>query len=75
MYAMLCPLLRERDGYNHQGAATGADPDYLAATYYRAFLSLDQDKNKNPISAADLQKVLAENPHHAICPLRDRFSR
>ena len=65
MYAMLCPLLRERDGYNHQGAATGADPDYLAATYYRAFLSLDQDKNKNPISAADLQKVLAENPHHA----------
>ena len=65
MYAMLCPLVRECDGYQHQGSVAGADPDYLASTYYRAFLSLDNHEEKKPISEADLLKVLEINPSHS----------
>lgn len=64
MYEMLCPLLRESDEYQHQGSVTGADPDYLAATYYRAFLSLENEGGKMPISESDLQKILDINPSH-----------
>ena len=64
MYAMLCPLVREQDKYDHTGGAEGQDPDRLAATYYRAFLSLDQDEDKQPISVVDLNTVLAGNPDH-----------
>jgi|GEM_PF-2296853 len=65
MYAMLCPLVRESDGYLHQGSVPDADPDYLASTYYRSFLSLDNVKEKKPISEADLLKVLEINPRHS----------
>jgi len=65
MYAMLCPLVRECDGYQHQGNVAGADPDYLASTYYRAFLSLDNNEEKKPISEADLLKILEINPLHS----------
>jgi tetratricopeptide (TPR) repeat protein len=64
MYEMLCPILRESDEYQHQGNATGADPDFLAATYYRAFLSLENEGGKMPMSESDLQKLLDINPSH-----------
>lgn len=64
MYLMLCPLLRELDGYDHRGRMADADSDYLAATYYRAFLALDQNEEKSPISVADLDKVIGVNPDH-----------
>ncbi|MDD1728451.1 MAG: tetratricopeptide repeat protein [Methanospirillum sp.] len=65
MYAMLCPLLKESEGYHHQGSVPDADVDFLAATYYRAFLSLDTTGEKTPISATDLEKVIAVNPAHS----------
>lgn len=64
MYEMLCPIVRESDKYLHQGSATGTDPDFLAATYYRAFLSLENEKGKMLMSESDLQKILDINPSH-----------
>ena len=65
MYAMLCPLLRESDQYDHTGGVTDLDADHIAATYYRAFLSLDPGSDTQPISSSDLDIVLASNPSHA----------
>lgn len=64
MYEMLCPIVREGDKYQHQGSVTGADPDFLAATYYRAFLSLENEGGKKLMSESDLQKILEINPSH-----------
>ncbi|PWR72129.1 hypothetical protein DK846_09065 [Methanospirillum lacunae] len=64
MYEMLCPIVRESDEYQHQGSVTGADPDFLAATYYRAFLSLENEGGKKLMSESDLQKILEINPSH-----------
>lgn len=64
LFSLFCPVVTDADRYNHQGTS-GGDADYIAATYYRAFTGLPDEKGVSElISLSLLHEVLAENPDH-----------